>query len=290
MTVIIKAKSKPAVLPTLLVMCDLACDWKLDGESKGHINAGKGAKVNVEPGQHMVEATTEDGADQVTEPSTVKPTGQTMVNIELQPVRDARLIAEQGAMEEEMRDEAAQEQAAREQATSQERERLERERITRDEAAGVWTDSKTGLMWTKKDNGDWNITTEKQAKQYDLTWQQAVDYCWNLRIGGYSDWRLPTIDELKGIFSADTHIRGECCGKWHEAKGYWHVKGSLQLTGTEWSKTEGDPFDKSPWNEAKTARFFDEAFQGDEYVDTSGTWQKKESYPMRALCVRASGD
>jgi hypothetical protein len=83
-TVIIKAKSKPATLPTLLVMCDLVCNWKLDGEVKGHIYAGGSVKVKVEPGQHMVEATTEDGVDWVKQPSTVKPTGQTMVNIELQ--------------------------------------------------------------------------------------------------------------------------------------------------------------------------------------------------------------
>ena len=52
-TVIIKAKSKPATLPTLLVMCDLVCNWKLDGEVKGHIDAGGSVKVKVEPGQHM---------------------------------------------------------------------------------------------------------------------------------------------------------------------------------------------------------------------------------------------
>ena len=75
-TVIIKAKSKPAALPTLLVMCDLACDWKLDGEVKGQIDAEGSAKVKVEPGQHMVEATTEDGVDQVKQPSIVKPTGR----------------------------------------------------------------------------------------------------------------------------------------------------------------------------------------------------------------------
>jgi len=112
-TVIIKAKPNQAALPTLLVMCDLACNWKLDGEAKGHIDAGKGARVKVEPGQHMVEATTDDGLglDQAKQPSTVKPTGQTMVNIELQPIRDARLIDEQEALYE-----AAQAQAARQRA------------------------------------------------------------------------------------------------------------------------------------------------------------------------------
>jgi hypothetical protein len=286
--VIITAKSQPATLPTLLVMCDLVCNWKLDGEIKGQIDAGGSTKVKVEPGQHMVEGTTDDGVDQVKLPSIVKPTGQTMVSIELQPIRYARLIAEQEERDEAAKEQAAQERAERDLAERQNRERQERERIAHDEAIGVWTDSKTGLMWTKKDNGDGNVTTEKQAKQYDLTWQKAVDYCWNLRIGGYSDWRLSTIDELKSIFSADSHIQGECCGKTHEAKGYWHVKGNLLLTGTEWSKTEGDPFDKTPWNEARTARFFDEAFQGDKYIDTNVTWSKKDSFGMRALCVRSS--
>jgi len=287
-TVIIKAKSQPAALPTLLVMCDLVCDWKLDGEVKGHIDAGGSAKVKVEPGQHMVEASTEDGADQIKQPSTVKPAGQTMVNFELQPIRDVRLNAEQEARNEAAQAQAAKERAERDLGERQNRERQEQDRIARDEVAGVWADSKTGLTWTKKDNGDGSVTTEKQAKQYDLTWQQAVDYCWNLRIGGHPDWRLPTIEELKNIFSAETHIRGECCGETYEAKGYWHVKGNLLLTGTEWSKTEGDPFDKTPWKEARTAIFFDEAFQGNEYIDTSGTRSKRDSIRMRALCVRPS--
>ena len=48
----------------LLVMCDLACNWKLDGAAKGRIEAGGSTRVKVELGQHMVVATTLDGADQ----------------------------------------------------------------------------------------------------------------------------------------------------------------------------------------------------------------------------------
>jgi uncharacterized protein len=99
-----KAKPKPASA-TLLVVCDLACNWKLDGEAKGHIDAGGSAKVKVELGQHMVVATTEDGIDQVKQISEVKSAEQIVVSIELQPVRDARLKAEQ-----EARDRAAREQ------------------------------------------------------------------------------------------------------------------------------------------------------------------------------------
>jgi hypothetical protein len=54
-----RLKAKPAGA-TLLVMCDLACDWKLDGEAKGLIDAGGSAKAKVEFGQHLVIATTEE--------------------------------------------------------------------------------------------------------------------------------------------------------------------------------------------------------------------------------------
>jgi ABC-type transport system substrate-binding protein len=76
-----------------------------------------------------------------------------------------------------------------------------------------WTDPATGLTWTKADNGS------------DVNWNQATDYCSSLRLGGYSDWRLPTIDELKGIYDANA--------------GDSHVKGNLKLyAGFLWSSTQ----------------------------------------------------
>jgi len=49
-------------------------------------------------------------------------------------------------------------------------------------------DTKTGLMWASKDNGK------------DINWQDAKRYCENYRGGGYNDWRMPTLDELKGTY------------------------------------------------------------------------------------------
>jgi hypothetical protein len=43
-------------------------------------------------------------------------------------------------------------------------------------------------MWTKKDNGVPLIDEEKQG------------YCSKLRIGGFTDWRLPTIQDLRTIY------------------------------------------------------------------------------------------
>jgi hypothetical protein len=130
-----KPVAKPAGA-TLLVMCDLACKWKLDGEAKGSIEAGGSAKAKVERGQHLVVAATEDGLDKLESETEVKTAAQTIVRLELKPVRDARLKAEQetaalrekAAAAERQRLQAEQEAAAqreKEQAAADERQRAQ---------------------------------------------------------------------------------------------------------------------------------------------------------------------
>ncbi|MDM8515344.1 DUF1566 domain-containing protein [Desulfobacterales bacterium HSG16] len=53
---------------------------------------------------------------------------------------------------------------------------------------GTVLDTKTGLMWATEDNGE------------DINWYDAKRYCENYRGGRYSDWRMPSIDELKGLY------------------------------------------------------------------------------------------
>lgn len=62
-----------------------------------------------------------------------------------------------------------------------------------EEAAGVWTDPATGLMWAKENN------------DIDVDWERATDYCRNLQLAGHSDWRLPTIDELLSLGGQSTN-------------------------------------------------------------------------------------
>lgn len=57
----------------------------------------------------------------------------------------------------------------------------------------VVLDTKTGLMWTLLDSG-----TEGSGSC--LTYEQAKAYVKHLSDGGYSDWRLPTPEELSGIY------------------------------------------------------------------------------------------
>jgi len=59
---------------------------------------------------------------------------------------------------------------------------------------GTVVDSKTKLMWWGRDNGS------------GLSWPEAKKYAQSSKVAGYSDWRLPTLTELSGIYDkAKTH-------------------------------------------------------------------------------------
>jgi len=58
--------------------------------------------------------------------------------------------------------------------------------FTRDDR-GIVTDSTTGLEW--QDN-----------KIVYKNWIEGISYCEELTLGGYSDWKMPNINELLSIF------------------------------------------------------------------------------------------
>jgi hypothetical protein len=58
---------------------------------------------------------------------------------------------------------------------------------------GVVMDTKTNLMWAAKDNGS------------IIDWGDAKAYCDNYRGGGYTDWRMPTQDELAELSASGAH-------------------------------------------------------------------------------------
>ena len=51
-------------------------------------------------------------------------------------------------------------------------------------------DTKTNLIWAAKDNGR------------DINWYNAKKYCESYSGGGYTDWRMPTQDELAQLYDA----------------------------------------------------------------------------------------
>ncbi|HJP18010.1 MAG TPA: DUF1566 domain-containing protein [Nitrospinota bacterium] len=72
-----------------------------------------------------------------------------------------------------------------------------------DNGDGTVTDYRTELMWTQKDS------------YADLgecrNWYKSEKYVSKLKTGGYTDWRMPTVEELKTIFEkskSNTNYRG----------------------------------------------------------------------------------
>ena len=63
---------------------------------------------------------------------------------------------------------------------------------------GTVMDTRTGLMWAAKDNGS------------DIEWPGAKRYCENYRGGGYTDWRMPTLDELAGLYDRSKFRPAAC--------------------------------------------------------------------------------
>jgi len=116
-------------------------------------------------------------------------------------------------------------------------------------------------MWTKKDNGS------------DVNWNQAHAYCANLQLGGYSGWRLATIDELQGIYDPSVDIPGQCC---NGTAVSWHVTGNPHLSGAHWSNSQGN---------ASGEAWFYIFLTGRRYSAPLGN-----SPGARALCVRRSGE
>jgi Protein of unknown function (DUF1566) len=78
-----------------------------------------------------------------------------------------------------------------------------------------WIDPATQTMWTAADNGS------------GVSLRQAARYCRLLHLGGFNDWTLPSIDDLQQILGD------------RENQGGYHIKGSIKLTGWQWSATPG---------------------------------------------------
>lgn len=70
----------------------------------------------------------------------------------------------------------------------------EKQRFT-ENGEGVIIDNKTGLMWTQNDSyADLGKC---------LNWHEAKNYVDQLKTGGFKDWRMATVKELKSLYNED---------------------------------------------------------------------------------------
>ena len=88
----------------------------------------------------------------------------------------------------------------------------------------TYTDPKTNLTW------------QVQTNPTKMSWQEAMDYCQDLTLGGFDDWRLPTIRELLSIVdyksynpAIDTDIFPDTVSSY-----YWSSTTYAHLTNYAW--------------------------------------------------------
>ena len=132
----------------------------------------------------------------------------------------------------------------------------------------IVTDSTTGLMW--QDNAEAN-TTQKQwittenynSGDYNNTiGDTATTYCTNLQLGVYSDWRLPTHEELGSIVYVNS-----------SGNNYPKIKLGFANTASDYY-----------WSSTTIAGYTDYAWVVDFNDGYSNTYYKTYSYYVR--CVR----
>jgi hypothetical protein len=176
--------------------------------------------------------------------SRLKGVGQTLVNLKLEPIRDARLQVERNAN---------QQQQTTTQETAPQVPQQTPQRTTLQSDGSVWTDPATGLMWARHDNNA------------DANWNEAGSYCQNLSLDGYSDWQLPTVQDLQSILdlSQSSQCGTEIC----------HIKGNIQLS-SKWVWTS------TPGGEPGHAMYF--RFSEGQYLSYPYTDRQLD----RVLCVR----
>lgn len=82
---------------------------------------------------------------------------------------------------------------------------------------GTMTDLSTHLMW------------EPPASHLHASWYEGREYAQSLRVASYSDWRLPTIEELETMARVATRVAKE------ELPGLWRYSfwSSSHDTGKE---------------------------------------------------------
>ena len=93
----------------------------------------------------------------------------------------------------------------------------------------TYTDPSTGLMWTTSGNmGEINSTSSNKAGRSSMYLKEAVEWVNKLNYGGYSDWRLPTKQELLVLAKRGGYFPSE----WLNSNGFHYVEARFYWTST----------------------------------------------------------
>jgi hypothetical protein len=69
--------------------------------------------------------------------------------------------------------------------------------------SGLATDKRTGLTWFRCAAGEFWHEGDCLGMAGLMSWTDALAYAESSKIGGFSDWRLPTVSELQGIIEEE---------------------------------------------------------------------------------------
>jgi len=82
---------------------------------------------------------------------------------------------------------------------------------------GTVLDTRTNLIWAARDNGS------------DINWANAKAYCDKYRGGGYTDWRMPTQEELAGLYDKGV-VYTPACDASGDKTNKVHLTGLITLS------------------------------------------------------------
>jgi hypothetical protein len=90
----------------------------------------------------------------------------------------------------------------------------------------IYADPQTGLQWLR----DGNVASKP------MTWHEAMEWVKTLRIGGYSDWRLPSKDELIVFVrnSGSKHADNFNNNGFRNVQAFSYWSSSIGANGTGW--------------------------------------------------------
>ena len=109
-------------------------------------------------------------------------------------------------------------------------ETVPKKKNTKADQDAVWTDPKTGLMWSRISIGQAWSNSQATGEAKKLSWKAAGEACAAFDLAGFNDWRLPEKTELESLMRQKERSAAFSSPLF---KSYWDVLGAVGGAATE---------------------------------------------------------